>query len=144
MSQDQCTSYPYSSLLLVEQSSSNLYHSVQFFLQSLMQSVWHCLFFGGFRYERQSRDLSFCLSLLSYNERSIRKLQENFSCFGDKLSEEFVFSCFVTIVAGARKFAKPEAKVNVSINSYIVFISHQLPLLLYRNLSQFLQNSNLS
>jgi len=73
-----------------------------------------CLCFDGFRCERQWRDLAFCLSLLSYNERSVRKLQENFTCFGDKLSEEFVYSCFVTIVTGARKFAKPEAKVNVT------------------------------
>ena len=73
-----------------------------------------CLYVDRFRCERQWRDLTFCLSLLSYNERSIRKLQENFSCFADKLSEEFVYSCFVTIVAGARKFAKPEAKVSVS------------------------------
>jgi len=58
---------------------------------------------------------------LSYNERSIRKLQENFSCFGDKLSEEFVFSCFINIVAAARKNAKPEAKVNVSIAAAVTF-----------------------
>jgi condensin complex subunit 1 len=65
----------------------------------------------NFRSERQWRDLAFCLSLLSYNDKSIRKLMENFACFGDKISEEFVYECFTSIVAGARKFAKPEAKV---------------------------------
>ena len=61
--------------------------------------------------ERQWRDLAFCLSMLSYNEKTIRKLQENESCFIDKLSSEDVFSSFMTIINGARKFAKPETKV---------------------------------
>jgi condensin complex subunit 1 len=77
--------------------------------ESLVEKLCHR--FRATRCERQWRDLAFCLSLLSYNDRSIRKLQENFGCFGDKLSEEFVYSCFTTIISGACKFAKPEAKV---------------------------------
>ena len=63
------------------------------------------------RTERQWRDLAFCLSLLSYNERGIRKLQENFACFHDKLAEDDVYQCFMVIVSKSKKFAKPEVKV---------------------------------
>ncbi|XP_076451927.1 condensin complex subunit 1-like isoform X3 [Babylonia areolata] len=64
--------------------------------------------------ERQWRDLSYCLSLLSYSEKSLRKLQENFSCFADKMVDENVYACFTSIIAKSRGgFAKPEAKVLV-------------------------------
>ena len=49
--------------------------------------------------------------MLSYNDKTIRKLQENESCFIDKLSNEDVFNSFMVIINGARKFAKPETKV---------------------------------
>jgi len=65
------------------------------------------------RTERQWRDLAFCLSMLSFNERGIRKLQENFTCFHDKLAEEHVYQSFLTIVGKSKKFAKPEVKVNL-------------------------------
>ena len=50
--------------------------------------------------------------MLSYNERGIRKLQENFTCFHDKVAEEDVYQSFMTIVGKSKKFAKPEVKVN--------------------------------
>jgi len=53
--------------------------------------------------------------MLSYNERGIRKLQENFTCFHDKLAEEDVYQSFLTIVGKSKKFAKPEVKVNSSL-----------------------------
>ena len=68
----------------------------------------------SFRTERQWRDLAFCLSMLSYNERGIRKLQENFACFHDKLAEEDVYQSFLAIVGKSKKFAKPEVKVNLA------------------------------
>ena len=67
----------------------------------------------SFRTERQWRDLAFCLSMLSYNERGIRKLQENFGCFHDKLAEEDVYQSFLAIVGKSKKFAKPEVKVDL-------------------------------
>ncbi|WAR15385.1 CND1-like protein [Mya arenaria] len=60
--------------------------------------------------DRQWRDLSFCLSMLSFSEKSIAKLHENFLCFADKLADEEVYSCFSTIVTKSRSFAKQEAK----------------------------------
>lgn len=88
--------------------------------QSISQSVY-CFrpsfslifYFFSHRTERQWRDLAFCLSMLSYNERGIRKLQENFTCFHDKLAEEDVYQSFLTIVGKSKKFAKPEVKVTL-------------------------------
>ncbi|XP_046579520.1 LOW QUALITY PROTEIN: condensin complex subunit 1-like [Haliotis rubra] len=79
--------------------------------ESLVEKICHR--FRATRVERQSRDLSFCLSMLSYNEKSIRKLQENFSCYSDKLSDDAVYNCFLTIINKARTFQKQEAKTIV-------------------------------
>ena len=54
--------------------------------------------------------------MLSYSEKSIAKLHENFMCFADKLAEDEVYNCFCTIVNKSRNFAKPEAKVFTSIS----------------------------
>ncbi|XP_015767731.1 PREDICTED: condensin complex subunit 1-like [Acropora digitifera] len=79
--------------------------------ESLVEKLCHR--FRATKTERQWRDLAFCLSLLSYNERGIRKLQENFACFHDKLAEDDVYQCFVVIVSKSKKFAKPEVKALV-------------------------------
>ncbi|XP_048728818.2 condensin complex subunit 1-like isoform X3 [Ostrea edulis] len=76
--------------------------------ESLVEKLCHR--FRATKTDRQWRDLSFCLSMMSYSEKSIRKLQENFACFGDKLSDEEVYSCFCTIISKSRSFAKPTAK----------------------------------
>ena len=71
-----------------------------------------------FRSERQWRDLAYCLSMLSYSEKSIRKLQENFTCFHDKLHEHEVYNCFVLIINNAKKFSKPEARVSIGLGVF--------------------------
>ena len=48
---------------------------------------------------------------MNYSERGIRKIQDNFPCFADKLGEEEVYSSFVSLLTGAKSFAKPEVKV---------------------------------
>ena len=63
------------------------------------------------RCERQWRDIAFCLSRMNFSERGIRKIQDNFACFADKLGEEDVYNSFVTLLTGAKSFAKPETKV---------------------------------
>ncbi|KAL5015272.1 hypothetical protein ScPMuIL_009542 [Solemya velum] len=77
--------------------------------ESLVEKLCHR--YRATRVDRQWRDLSFCLSMLSYNEKSLRKLQENFTCFADKLADDEVHGCFCTIISKSRSFAKPEAKV---------------------------------
>ncbi|KAG7308584.1 hypothetical protein JYU34_005802 [Plutella xylostella] len=63
--------------------------------------------------ERQWRDLAFCLSLFSYNERSLKKLMENMDCYKDKLHCKGVIECFNTLMSNTNKMAKNEIKALV-------------------------------
>ncbi|XP_064610959.1 condensin complex subunit 1-like [Liolophura sinensis] len=96
-----------------------LFRTIMRYLFSFIQKDKHCESlveklchrFRPTRTERQWRDLSFCLSLLSYSEKGLRKLQENFACYADKLADDTVYECFSSILANAKKgFSKPEAK----------------------------------
>ncbi|KAL0838771.1 hypothetical protein ABMA28_016820 [Loxostege sticticalis] len=64
--------------------------------------------------ERQWRDLAFCLSLFSYNERSLRKLIENLDCYKDKLHCSGVMESFTTLMNNTSKMAKNEIKTLVT------------------------------
>ncbi|XP_070561917.1 condensin complex subunit 1-like [Ptychodera flava] len=79
--------------------------------ESLVEKLCHR--FRATRTDRQIRDLAFCLSLLDYSERSIRKLQENLPCFADKLAEDDVYHSFTVIISKTKKFVKPETKALV-------------------------------
>ncbi|XP_055958438.1 condensin complex subunit 1 isoform X2 [Patella vulgata] len=79
--------------------------------ESLVEKICHR--YRATRVDRQWRDLSYCLSLLSYNEKSLRKLQENLQCFADKLVDDEVYSCFCSIINKSRSFVKPEAKMMI-------------------------------
>ena len=60
---------------------------------------------------RHSRDLSFCLSLISFSgDRSLKKLAEAFPFYQDKLVDEKVLCNFVEILNRSKKFCKPEMK----------------------------------
>lgn len=67
------------------------------------------------RTERQHRDLSYCVSQLPLTERGLHKMLDNFECFGDKLSDECIFSAFLTAVSKLRRGAKPESKVSGAV-----------------------------
>jgi len=43
---------------------------------------------------RHWRDLSYCLSLFTFSDKAVKKLQDNLNCFSDKLHDEAVFSAF--------------------------------------------------
>ncbi|CAG5045986.1 unnamed protein product [Parnassius apollo] len=60
--------------------------------------------------ERQWRDLAFCLSLFTYNERSLKKLIENLDCYKDKLHCSSVMESFTTLMNNTSKMAKNEIK----------------------------------
>ena len=59
---------------------------------------------------RQWRDITHCLALLPFNDKSLRKLSDLFCCYADKLHEPDVHKMFLAILAKARKFGKQEAK----------------------------------
>jgi len=76
--------------------------------ESLVEKLCHR--FRATRTDRQWRDLSFCLSLLPYTEKTLKKLMENVRCYHDKLSDDDVYTCFTTIISKSKKFSKPEFK----------------------------------
>ncbi|KDO28964.1 hypothetical protein SPRG_20069 [Saprolegnia parasitica CBS 223.65] len=61
----------------------------------------------------QWRDLAFCLSNLSFNEKAIKKLLEQKKVFKQCLQDDTVYESFEQIVAKCKKFCKPELKETV-------------------------------
>ncbi|XP_027625021.1 condensin complex subunit 1 [Tupaia chinensis] len=76
--------------------------------ESLVEKL--CQRFRTARTERQCRDLAFCLSQLPLTERGLRKMLDHFDCFGDKLSDESIFSTFLLVTSKLSRGAKPEGK----------------------------------
>lgn len=76
--------------------------------ESLVEKL--CQRFRTAQTERQYRDLAYCMSQLPLTERGLHKMLDNFDCFGDKLSDESIFSAFLSIVGKLRRGAKPEGK----------------------------------
>eukprot|EP01116_Phalansterium_solitarium_P025583 TRINITY_DN985_c0_g1_i5.p1 TRINITY_DN985_c0_g1~~TRINITY_DN985_c0_g1_i5.p1 ORF type:complete len:1640 (+),score=672.83 TRINITY_DN985_c0_g1_i5:197-5116(+) len=58
----------------------------------------------------QWRNIAYCLSLLSYSDKVLRRLNEHAKLWSDKLSDAAVKAAFDAIASKARKFAKPEMK----------------------------------
>ncbi|BFU23006.1 HEAT repeat domain containing protein [Entamoeba histolytica HM-1:IMSS-B] len=54
---------------------------------------------------------AYCLSLLSYNEKTLKKLINSVKIFGNKLHITEVKEAFISLCQRLRKFAKPEMKV---------------------------------
>ncbi|KAH9513584.1 Condensin complex subunit 1 [Bulinus truncatus] len=76
--------------------------------ESLVEKLCHR--FRGTRTDRQVQDLSFCLSHLSYSEKALAKLMENFTCFADKLVDPVVYNHFVQIISKSKQFLRQESK----------------------------------
>uniref|UniRef100_A0ACD5WMZ2 Uncharacterized protein n=1 Tax=Avena sativa TaxID=4498 RepID=A0ACD5WMZ2_AVESA len=70
-----------------------------------------CNRFGGVNDVRQWEYISYCLSQLTYTEKGLKKLIDNFKMFEHALSEDSVLSHFRSVIAKCKKFAKPELKV---------------------------------
>ena len=58
----------------------------------------------------QWQQFAYCLTLVDYSEKCVRKLNENFACFHDKLGDPEIYAAFQEILSKAAKFAKPELK----------------------------------
>lgn len=70
-----------------------------------------CFRFKVTTQERQWRDIAYCLSLLTYSEKSIKKLMEHVHMFKDKVQVQEVYDYFKHIITSTSKLAKPELKV---------------------------------
>lgn len=81
-------------------------------VESLVEKL--CFRFRITTQERQWRDIAFCLSLLNYTEKTIKKLIENIGFFKDKVRAQEVFDYFKSIITNTSKLAKPELRVSDS------------------------------
>ncbi|XP_029593968.1 condensin complex subunit 1 [Salmo trutta] len=79
--------------------------------ESLVEKL--CQRFRTAKTERQWCDLAVSLSLLSMCERGLKRLQECWECYSDKLTETGVYQPLLSITAKLRRGAKPQLKVQV-------------------------------
>lgn len=77
-------------------------------VESLVEKL--CLRFRCTTEERQWRDIAFCLSLLTYTEKTIKKLIDSIRDFKDKVQVDEVMDYFKQIINQTSKTAKPELK----------------------------------
>ncbi|CAL8247363.1 unnamed protein product [Lota lota] len=79
--------------------------------ESLVEKL--CQRFRTAKTERQWCDLAVSLSLLSMCERGLKRLQECWECYSDKLTEPGVYQPLLSITAKLRRGAKPQLKTQV-------------------------------
>ncbi|XP_055373763.1 condensin complex subunit 1 [Condylostylus longicornis] len=77
-------------------------------VESLVEKL--CLRFSVTHEERQWRDIAYCLSLLNYTEKTIKKLTDNIQYFKDKVQVDEVYNSFKLIISNTSKLAKQELK----------------------------------
>lgn len=82
-------------------------------VESLVEKL--CLRFKVTNEERQWRDIAYCLSLLNYTEKTIKKLVDHIPHFKDKVQVDEVYESFKTIISITGKAAKPEVKAALAI-----------------------------
>ncbi|XP_015695348.1 condensin complex subunit 1 isoform X1 [Oryza brachyantha] len=70
-----------------------------------------CNRFAGVNDVRQWEYISYCLSQLTFTEKGLKKLVDNFKIFEHALSEDSVMNHFRSVIAKCKKFAKPDLKV---------------------------------
>jgi condensin complex subunit 1 len=81
-------------------------------VESLVEKL--CLRFKVTNEERQWRDIAYCLTLLTYTEKTMKKLVDLIGNFKDKVQVTEVYDSFKLIISNTSKLAKPELKVRVS------------------------------
>ncbi|EDX14871.1 condensin complex subunit 1 [Drosophila simulans] len=81
-------------------------------IETLVEKL--CLRFPVTRVERQWRDIAYCLGLLTYNERAVKKLMDNMQHYRDKVQVDEVYQSFKLIISNTNKLAKPELKAVVT------------------------------
>lgn len=75
-------------------------------MESLVDKL--CQRFRASTHERQWSDLAFCLGLMQFSDRSLRRLLENLPCYAEKLTVQSIYDTFCDILEQAGKTQKPE------------------------------------
>lgn len=52
--------------------------------------------------QREWQNISYCLSILGYNEKSLRKLIDSFENYREKLSHPYINECFKQVLMKVR------------------------------------------
>uniref|UniRef100_A0A1A9WR39 Condensin complex subunit 1 n=1 Tax=Glossina brevipalpis TaxID=37001 RepID=A0A1A9WR39_9MUSC len=97
-----------------------------------------CLCFPATHGTRRWRDIAYCLSLLSYNEKALKKLIDNMQHFKDKVAIDGIYQSFKLIISNTLDLRRPElkaliaklesclnkleAKFNLVLSSLLVFL----------------------
>ena len=85
-----------------------------------------CYRFKVTEQERQFREIAYCLSLLPYTEKTIKKLIDNIVLFKDKVQVKEVYDFFRQIISNTLKLAKPELKVKFKFHFLKIFYKNLL------------------
>lgn len=80
-------------------------------MESLVDKL--CQRFRASTHEKQWCYLAYCLGLMQYSDRSLRRLLENAPCYAEKLTVPMVYETFCDIIQQARKTQKPERQLIV-------------------------------
>lgn len=78
-------------------------------MESLVEKL--CMRFKITEKIRVWRDIAFCLTLLNQNERSLRRMEENFSHYKTRLEDDAVYDLLISIVHKYKSSSKEEIKV---------------------------------
>lgn len=81
-------------------------------MESLVDKL--CQRFRASTHERQWSDLAYCLGLMQFSDRSLRRLLENLPCYAEKLTVPCIYDTFADILQQASKTQKPERLVSVN------------------------------
>lgn len=73
-------------------------------LEALVEKLCHRL--RGASDERHCTDLSYCLTLVPYTDRTIQKLVDNIACFAEKLNYPKLHKHFTNIIIACKKQVK--------------------------------------
>lgn len=101
-------------------------------LEALVEKLCHRL--RGASDERHCTDLSYCLTLVPYTDRTIQKLVDNIACFADKLNYAKLHKHFTTIVITCKKQTKmnkvssgfEKSTLVPSILAMLIFFVHKI------------------
>ncbi|KAH7430593.1 hypothetical protein KP509_08G005100 [Ceratopteris richardii] len=80
-------------------------------MEGLIEKLCHR--FVGSTDPRQWQNIAYCLSQLTFTDKGIKKLADQFKCYEHALAMDAVVTHFKAIISKAKKFVKAEVKVTI-------------------------------
>lgn len=85
-----------------------------------------CIKFPNSEDEYKCRNIAYCLSLINYNDKGLRRLLDKFHYYKHTLLNDKVYAIFQQIIASCNKTAKNEIKV---IHLFLCLVCFKITLL---------------